>query len=75
MKIVVRKGKEPWKVVESTGYNNESHLQALVAEDPTLVPVADLGSSLSPFIVAVREISLQGSGYCMSSAISGIFLA
>lgn len=63
MKIVVRKGKEPWKVVESTGYNNESHLQALVAEDPTLVPVADIGSSLSPFVVAVREISLQGSGY------------
>lgn len=63
MKIVIRKGKEPWKVVESTGYNNESHLQALVAEDPTLVPVTDLGASVSPFIVAVREVSLRGSGY------------
>lgn len=62
MKIVIRKGKEPWKVVESTGYNNESHLQALVAEDPTLVPVTDLGVSVSPFVVAVREISLRGSG-------------
>ena len=62
MKIVVRKGKEPWKVVESTGYNNESHLQALVAEDPTLVPVTDLGISLSPFVVAIREITLRGSG-------------
>lgn len=62
MKIVIRKGKEPWKVVESSGYNNESHLQALMAEDPTLVPVTDLGSSVSPFIVAVREVTLRGSG-------------
>lgn len=62
MKIVIRKAKEPWKVVESTGYNNESHLQALVAEDPTLVPVTDLGVSISPFVVAVREIALRGSG-------------
>jgi len=62
MKIVIRKGKEPWKVVESTGYNNESHLQALMAEDPTLVPVTDLGVSVSPFLVAVREVTLRGSG-------------
>lgn len=62
MKIVIRKGKEPWKVVESSGYNNESHLQALMAEDPTLVPVTDLGVSVSPFLVAVREVTLRGSG-------------
>jgi hypothetical protein len=62
LKIVIRKGKEPWKVVESSGYNNESHLQALMAEDPTLVPVADLGSSISPFVIAVREVTLHGSG-------------
>ena len=71
LKIVIRKGKEPWKVVESTGYNNESHLQALVAEDPTLVPVTDLGASISPFIVAVREVSLRGSGYLDILAFNG----
>lgn len=62
MKVVIRRGNESWKVVESSGYNNEDHLQALVAEDPTLVPVADLGVAVPQFIVAVREIALRGSG-------------
>ena len=59
MKIVIRKGKEPWKVVKSVGYTHEGHLRDLMAEDPSLIPVAEIESDLFPFDVAITEFPLS----------------
>lgn len=62
MKIVIRKGKEPWKVVESEGYTHEGHLRDLMANDPSLIPVAEIESDSVPFDVAITEFRLRGCG-------------
>ena len=62
MKIVFRKGKEPWKVFESEGYANEEHLKKLIAEDPSLIPVAEIESVSLPFDVAITELPLRACG-------------
>lgn len=62
MKIVIRRGDEPWKVIEPEGYKNEGHLQQLIAEDPSLIPIVEMHKGLFPFSVAIQEFPLHGSG-------------
>jgi len=62
MKIVFRKGEESWKVFETEGYANEEHLKKLIAQDPSLIPVAEIESVSSPFDVAITEFPLRGCG-------------
>ncbi len=59
----MRTGKgQHWSEVESASYEGESDLQALLAKSPGLVPVDEIGEAMSPFIFAVREYGLPGSG-------------
>ena len=51
-----------WSEVESASYEDESGLQALLSKSPGLVPVDEIGEAMSPFVFAVREYGLPGSG-------------
>jgi len=51
-----------WRLVESKDYGQEVNMHALLAESPTLIPTDELPGVSSPFVVAVREFSLPGSG-------------
>jgi hypothetical protein len=64
MRILMRSQAHPqWGVVDSLTYQDEAELQKLLADDPTLIPVADIGQDITPFCVGVRELSVPGSGY------------
>ncbi len=52
----------PWRLVESKDYGQEVNMHALLAESPSLIPTDELPGVSSPFVVAVREFSLPGSG-------------
>jgi hypothetical protein len=63
MRILMRSGPTgSWRAVESLRYDGEAELQKLLADDPTLIPVADIRSAVSPLSVGIREVSVPGSG-------------
>ena len=63
MRIVARRGSgADWRFLESVGYGAEDELQALLAESPSLIPVADVREDASPLVVAVREIGTPSGG-------------
>ena len=64
MKILIKKNsKDKWVEVESAVYEFETDLQKLIADSPSLIPVEEIMEKTSPFIFAVREYGLPGSGY------------
>ena len=54
-------GTKEWELVESVGYGLEAELQDLLAESPSLIPVADIREGISPLVVAIKEFGLPGS--------------
>ncbi len=63
MSILIRShGSKKWEVVESAGYNKEGDLQELLSESPSLIPAEEIRPGTAPFLVAVREFGLPGSG-------------
>ncbi len=63
MRILIRsKGTEDWQLVESAPYDREAELQGLLAKTPSLIPVDELREGTSPFVIAVPEFGLPGSG-------------
>lgn len=63
MKILVRsQGTKDWQMVDSVSYREEADLQHLLAESPSLIPVDEIREGTSPFVVAIREFGLPGSG-------------
>lgn len=71
MKILYRSNsRQKWEPLKDKSYSDESHLQDLVYEDPTTIPVEDIDSDaeLAPIEVIVKELAL-GIG---SSDIVGI---
>jgi len=63
MKILMRsQGSKDWKVVDSARYRAETELQDLLSDSPSLIPVDEIREGASPFVVAVREFGLPGSG-------------
>jgi hypothetical protein len=63
MRILIRtKDTEDWQLVKSAPYDREAELQALLAKSPSLIPVDELREGASPFVLAVPEFGLPGSG-------------
>src|SRR5690348_14125305 len=64
MRILIRsQANSKWAVVDSLTYQNEAELQQLLADDPTLIPVADIRQDVQPLCVGVSEVSVPGSGF------------
>ncbi len=60
MKILIRNGKkENWQLVQSAAYGAESELQKLLAEQPSLISLAEVREGCGPLVVAVREFPLD----------------
>ena len=63
MRIVVRPEKgADWRRLESAGYHDEKEFQALLAESPSLIPIAEVREGASPLVAAVREVWLPSAG-------------
>lgn len=63
MRILVRSGKSTgWSFAEAVSAKAETELQELLAESPSLIPIDQIRSGVSPLVVAVRELGLPGSG-------------
>jgi hypothetical protein len=63
MRILMRSANQGlWTTAESLRYEGEKDLQKLLADDPTLIPVADIRADVVPLCVGVRELTIPGSG-------------
>ena len=63
MKILIRNDKsDEWKAVEAQDYQGETELQKLLANSPSLISIEEIRPGSSPFVVAIREMGLPGSG-------------
>lgn len=63
MRIVARSEKgADWRVLESVGYDAERELQALLAETPSLIPIADVRVGASLLVAAAREVWMPNAG-------------
>jgi hypothetical protein len=63
VRILMRSKKgERWSEVSSDAYEGETDLQALLAKTPGLIPVDEIGADIEPFVFAIREYGLPGSG-------------
>ncbi|MEN6642141.1 MAG: hypothetical protein ABFE08_06810 [Armatimonadia bacterium] len=63
MRIVMRtKGNGEWRPMNSVAFAMETELQELLAESPSLLPLAEEAPGSAPPVVAVREFGLPGSG-------------
>jgi hypothetical protein len=60
--IIYRQGGRDWKFLETTGYDDEKHLQEILFNRPDLLPVADLNEGSKSIRVVVMEAGLPGSG-------------
>lgn len=58
-----RAGSSEWTIVESALYRAEDELQRLLADSPSLLPLADMRPEARELLVAVREFQIPGSGY------------
>ena len=60
MKILLRNGKsEEWNMVESAKYQDESELQKLLAETPSLISIDDVRPGAGALVTAVCEFPLD----------------
>jgi len=63
MKVLIRTNdKKDWKVIDSIKPRAEMELQQLFIESPSLIPVDEIRGDISPFLIAVDEFGLPGSG-------------
>lgn len=70
MKILKRdKKSKKWMKVDQKEYENEAELQDLLYEDPSIIPVQEIGENRKPVKVAIKEYGLPGTG---SSDIIGV---
>ena len=64
MAILIRsQGSDKWVTVEVVTYRQEAELQKLLADAPSLIPVDEIQPGAAPFVAAVREFGLPGSGH------------
>lgn len=66
MKILTRKG-ENWQEMPALNYDNEAEMQQLIANDPNILPLKEIGYD-QPFVTIGKEISL-GSGFLDALAV------
>jgi hypothetical protein len=60
MKILIRSQKDKeWHLVESAAYGNESALQKLLVESPSLISIDEIRPKAGPLILAVSEFPLS----------------
>jgi len=63
MKILIKNiNSKKYKIAESIITKIEAELQNILLESPSLIPVDEIREGISPFIVAVSEFGLPGSG-------------
>jgi len=63
MKILVRtKDMQEWRLADSLQAKAEVELQDLLHESPSLIPIDEIREDISPFICAIKEFGLPGSG-------------
>jgi hypothetical protein len=51
-----------WRAVDSAVYLDETKLQELLADDPSVIPMREIRQDAGTLIVAIREFGLLGSG-------------
>ncbi len=62
-KILLRlAGSDEWTAIPSLSYLQEKELQQLVATSPEIVPLDEIRPEAPPFVVAIPEFGLPGSG-------------
>lgn len=69
MKVLWRQKEREWEIANSRRYDDEAHLQNLLAENPTLIPFDDVSDQLLAPRIMISELGLPGSG---SSDLVGI---
>jgi hypothetical protein len=62
MKAIWRQQGKDWEIAHGKSYRDEAHLQAFLAENPTLIPFEDVSKEILPPHVMIREVGLPGSG-------------
>jgi hypothetical protein len=63
VRILLKDGQDKeWKSVDSTTYSAEADLRGLIAKGPSIIPVDEIREGMPPFVMAVREYGLPGSG-------------
>jgi hypothetical protein len=63
VRILVRSPEQKqWEFANPVSPKAEVEIQALLLESPSLIPADDIREGLSPFVVAVGEFGLPGSG-------------
>src|SRR5512147_1952615 len=63
MKILMRNQKnEKWQVVQSAAYGNETELQKLLVDEPSLIYMEEVRQGAGTLVVAVREFPLDEVG-------------
>jgi len=65
MRIIMRSKSEPaggWRLVSPAAYGVEVDLHSILADAPSLIPTDEMAGRPAPFLVAVSEFGLRGSG-------------